>query len=86
MEENMRIKLIRKSAFAAAASLCMFITLACLGQQAQAAEPQYGGTLTIGTETEPRGFDPIEAGYISTRARSHIAAVVERLFDMDDEG
>lgn len=47
---------------------------------------QYGGTLTVGMEMEPRGFDPIEAGFITSRARSHIMAIEERLFDADDEG
>ena len=79
-------ELIRRSVSIAVAGLCMLLTVFCFGQSAQAIEPQYGGTLTVGTETEPRGFDPIEAGYISTRARSHIAAVVERLFDTDEEG
>jgi 4-phytase/acid phosphatase/peptide/nickel transport system substrate-binding protein len=86
MEEKMSIRLIRRSVSIAATSFCMLLTALCFGQSAQAIEPQYGGTLTVGTETEPRGFDPIEAGYISTRARSYIAAVVERLFDKDEEG
>ncbi|MCP4199610.1 MAG: ABC transporter substrate-binding protein [Proteobacteria bacterium] len=56
------------------------------GQQALAAEPQYGGTLTVGMEMEPRGFDPIEASRIGSRARSYMMAIEERLFDIDDKG
>ena len=82
----MRKELIRRSVSIAVTSLCMLLTVFCFAQKAQAIEPKYGGTLTVGTESEPRGFDPIEAGYISTRARSHIAAVVECLFDTGEEG
>lgn len=64
-----------------------FALLICIpGQKAQAAGPIYGGTLTVGMEMGPRGFDPIEAGFLSSRARSQIMAVEERLFDADEEG
>ena len=68
--------------------LGIFLTLLLFapGKTAQAAEPIYGGTLTVGMEMEPRGFDPIEAGFLSSRARSHIMAIEERLFDADKEG
>lgn len=79
-------RLVGRCAFAAAANLCMLLTLLCFGQQAMALEAQYGGTLIVGMEMEPRGFDPIEAGYLSARARSHIMAIEERLFDEDAQG
>ena len=68
--------------------LCMLISLLFVApaQTVHAADPVYGGTLTVGMEMEPRGFDPIEAGFLSSRARSHIMAIEERLFDADEKG
>ena len=66
-------------------SVCILLTLFSFAH-AQALEPQKGGTLTVGMEMEPRGFDPIAAGYLSARARSQIVAIEERLFDADEEG
>lgn len=79
-------QLIGKSAYAVFVSLCMLFSLLTPGQDAQALEPQRGGTLVVGMEMEPRGFDPIEAGYLSARARSHIVAIEEKLFTEDAAG
>lgn len=66
--------------------LITLVAFSATGQQVFAAAPQYGGTLTVGLEMEPRGFDPIEAGFLVSRARSHIMAIEERLFDADEQG
>ena len=79
-------KLIRRSVFATATSICIMLLTLFSFAHAQVLEPQKGGTLTVGMEMEPRGFDPIAAGYLSSRARSHIVAIEERLFDADEEG
>ncbi|MEN8686027.1 MAG: ABC transporter substrate-binding protein [Desulfuromonadales bacterium] len=62
------------------------ILIGSSGGVVSAAEPHYGGTLTVGMEMEPRGFDTIKTGFLSSRARSHIMAIEERLFDADAEG
>jgi 4-phytase/acid phosphatase/peptide/nickel transport system substrate-binding protein len=51
-----------------------------------AAGPKQGGTLTIGVDREFRGFDPLTAVYLQYGDRSVLAAVEERLFDVDDKG
>jgi len=66
--------------------LLLALLILASGPTAFAAEPIYGGTLTVGMESEPRGFDPIKAGWLTSRARSHIMAVEERLFDADEKG
>ena len=73
---------------AAATGLSLFISLAVAAQQGAAAvaAPAGGGTLTMAVEEEPKGFDPIKTGILSTSARTAAMAMVERLFDMDGKG
>jgi 4-phytase/acid phosphatase/peptide/nickel transport system substrate-binding protein len=56
------------------------------GECASAAKPKSGGTLTVGTELEFRGFDPLRANFLGIADRNVIMAVEERLFDMDSRG
>ncbi|MDH3999273.1 MAG: ABC transporter substrate-binding protein, partial [Desulfuromonadales bacterium] len=67
-------------------TICLSLLVVAPASRAVAKEPGYGGTLTVGTEMEPRGFDPIIAGSLGSRARSQMVAIEERLFDADEEG
>lgn len=65
---------------------CLVLLISTSGQQAFAAEPQqYGGTLKVGLEMEPRGFDPLQA-FIPSLSRNYIMAIEERLFEADMDG
>lgn len=68
--------------------LCILTLLAYShrGEGAPAANPQPGGTLTVGVELEFRGFDPLKTSYMGIADRTVIMAVEERLFDMDTQG
>src|SRR4051812_47831957 len=56
------------------------------GECAQAAKPNYGGTVSLAVEDDSKGFDPIKAGYLNSPARSIARAIEERLFGMDEKG
>lgn len=80
-----RIKEKCKTAFA---GLCVLSGLALIGHgtPADAADPEYGGQLTVAAEADSRGFDPIKAGFLPSQARSIAMAIEERLFNMDEKG
>lgn len=74
--------------FAAVGGILMAIAMALpdRGSAAAVARPLPGGTLTMAVEEEPKGFDAIKTGILSTSARTAAMAMVERLFDMDGKG
>lgn len=53
---------------------------------AQAEEPVRGGSITVGLETDLRGFDPIKGRVLGNSAATVINVIQERLFDLDPDG
>jgi ABC-type transport system substrate-binding protein len=56
------------------------------GGKALAEGPKPGGTLTVAVDLEFRGFDPLKTLYLQFGDRCVMAAVEERLFEMDGKG
>ncbi len=53
---------------------------------AWADEPVRGGSITVGLETDLRGFDPIKGRVLGNSAATVINVIEERLFDFDPDG
>ena len=53
---------------------------------AWAVEPQYGGTLTFGSENDFRGFDPLKVNALSICGAIASSTIHEQLFAADAEG
>ena len=53
---------------------------------ASAEEPKHGGSITVGLETDLRGFDPIKGRVLGNAAATVINVIQDRLFDVDEDG
>ncbi len=68
--------------------LFLFISMVSFSplDPAGAAGPEYGGTLTFGSENDLRGFDPLKINALSICGSVASSTIHERLFDTDSKG
>ena len=85
MKKMKDLRRIDHGIFIAAISIFL-LTLTVSPEWAPAADPKYGGSLSVGVESDFPGFDIIKAGGLTMSSATAANVIEERLFDMNDDG
>ena len=64
----------------------LVLTLIVAPKWALAGDPKYGGSLSVGVESDFPGFDAIKAGGLTMSSATAANVVMEKMFDMDEDG